>query len=95
MVIDARTGEKRSTIALGGEAGNTHYDSISHCVLAAVQTTNQLVAIGPVSEKIVQRYELPGAEHPHGFTMINRDGYSSCRARGTRSFWYSISQTCA
>jgi DNA-binding beta-propeller fold protein YncE len=69
VVIDARTNTKRSTIALGGEAGNTHYDSVSHCVLVAVQTTNQLVAIDPVTERIVQRYELPGFDHPHGFTL--------------------------
>ena len=69
VVIDARTNEKRSTIALGGEAGNTHYDSISHCVLVAVQTRNELVAIDPATERIVQRYDLPGSDHPHGFTL--------------------------
>src|SRR6266581_2399411 len=69
VVIDARTNTKRSTIELGGEAGNTHYDSVSHCVLVAVQTRNQLVAIDPVSERIVARYDLPGSDHPHGFTI--------------------------
>lgn len=69
VVIDARTNGKRSVIALGGEAGNTHYDSVSHCVLVAVQTTNQLVAIDPVTERIVHRYELPGFDHPHGFVL--------------------------
>lgn len=69
VVIDVSTGKKRSTIPLGGEAGNTHYDSVSHCVLVAEQTTNELVAIDPVSEKVVQRYSLPGSEHPHGFTI--------------------------
>lgn len=69
MVIDANTGRKRSMIDLGGEAGNTHYDSVSHCILVAVQTKNQLVAIDPVSERIVQRYALPGSDHPHGFTL--------------------------
>lgn len=69
VVIDARTNTKRSVIALGGEAGNTHYDSVSHCVLVAVQTTNQLVAIDPVTERIVQRYELPGFKQPHGFVL--------------------------
>jgi len=69
VVIDVATGRKLATIALGGEAGNTHYDSVSHCVLVAVQTRNQLVAIDPVSEKIVGRYDLPGSEHPHGFTL--------------------------
>jgi DNA-binding beta-propeller fold protein YncE len=69
VVIDAKTGNKRSSIALGGEAGNTHYDSVSHCILVAVQTKNQLVAIDPISEKIVQRYDLPGSDHPHGFAI--------------------------
>ena len=69
VVIDAATSAKRATIALGGEAGNTHYDSVSHCILVAVQTKNQLVAIDPASEKIVQRYDLPGSAHPHGFTV--------------------------
>jgi DNA-binding beta-propeller fold protein YncE len=69
IVIDMKTGKKLTTIALGGEAGNTHYDSVSHCVLVAVQTRNQLVAIDPVSEKIVGRYDLPGSDHPHGFAL--------------------------
>jgi DNA-binding beta-propeller fold protein YncE len=69
VVIDPKTGRKRSTIDLGGEAGNTHYDSVSHCILVAVQTRNQLAAIDPVSERIVQRYALPGSDHPHGFTL--------------------------
>jgi hypothetical protein len=69
VVIDPKTGKKRSTINLGGEAGNTHYDSVSHCILVAVQTLSQLAAIDPVSERIVQRYDLPGSDHPHGFTL--------------------------
>ncbi|PYP75425.1 MAG: YncE family protein [Gemmatimonadetes bacterium] len=69
VVIDARTLAKRSTIALGGEAGNTHYDSVSKCILVAVQTRGQLVAIDPVSEQVVARYDVPGVESPHGFTL--------------------------
>ena len=34
-----------------------------------MQTRNEIVAIDPVSEKVVQRYELPGSDHPHGFTI--------------------------
>jgi DNA-binding beta-propeller fold protein YncE len=80
VVIDARTGAKRSAIGLGGEAGNTHYDSVSHCILVAVQTKNQMVAIDPVTEKIVQRYDLPGSDHPHGFTIDEPDrlAFISC-----------------
>lgn len=80
VVIDAKTGAKRSTIELGGEAGNTHYDSVSHCILVAVQTKNQIVAVDPASEKVVQRYDLPGSEHPHGFTIDEPDrlAFISC-----------------
>lgn len=80
VVIDARTGATRSTIELGGEAGNTHYDSVSHCILVAVQTRNQMVAIDPISEKIVQRYDLPGSDHPHGFAIDEPDrlAFISC-----------------
>ena len=69
VVIDARTLRKRSTIPLEGEAGNTHYDSVSKCILVAVQTRGQLVAIDPVSERVVARYDVPGVEGPHGFTL--------------------------
>ncbi|MGZ3331346.1 MAG: YncE family protein [Gemmatimonadaceae bacterium] len=69
VVLDPKTGKKRSTIDLGGEAGNTHYDSVSHCIVVAVQTRDELVAIDPVSERIVQRYDLSGADHPHGFAL--------------------------
>ena len=73
MVIDAKTATKRSMIDLGGEAGNTHYDSVSHCILVAVQTKNEMVAIDPVSEAIAERYALPGSDHPHGFTIDEPD----------------------
>jgi DNA-binding beta-propeller fold protein YncE len=69
VVIDPNVGRKRSTIDLGGEAGNTHYDSVSRCILVAVQTRNQLVAIDPVSERIVQRFDLPDSDGPHGFVL--------------------------
>lgn len=69
VVIDAVTHRKRSTIALGGEAGNTHYDSVSRCILVAVQTKNELAAIDPATERIVARYALSGFDHPHGFTL--------------------------
>jgi hypothetical protein len=85
IVIDARTNARRSAIDLGGEAGNTHYDSVSHCVLVAVQTRNQLVAIDPGSERIVARYALAGADHPHGFILdeAGRLAFVSCEGNAT------------
>jgi DNA-binding beta-propeller fold protein YncE len=82
VVIDPNTGKKRSTIDLGGEAGNTHYDSVSRCILVAVQTKNQLAAIDPVSERIVQRYDLPGSDNPHGFTLDEPDRLAFVTSEG-------------
>jgi DNA-binding beta-propeller fold protein YncE len=82
IVIDPKTGSKRATIRLGGEAGNTHYDSVSRCILVAVQTRNQLVAIDPVGERIVQRYELPGSDGPHGFTLDQPDRLAFVTSEG-------------
>jgi DNA-binding beta-propeller fold protein YncE len=85
VVIDPKTGRKRSTIDLGGEAGNTHYDSVSHCIVVAVQTRNQLVAIDPAGERIVQRYDLPGSNGPHGFALDEPDrlAFVSSEGNGT------------
>ena len=69
LVIDARTQARRAAIPLGGEAGNTHYDSVSRCVLVAVQTRNQLAAIDPATERVVARWDVPGFEEPHGFAL--------------------------
>ena len=82
VVIDPKTARKRSTIELGGEAGNTHYDSVSHCILVAVQNRNQLVAIDPVSEKVVERYDLPGSDGPHGFTLDEPDRLAFISSEG-------------
>ena len=82
VVIDPKTARKRSTIDLGGEAGNTHYDSVSHCILVAVQTRNQLVAIDPVSERVVERYELPGSDGPHGFALDEPDRLAFISSEG-------------
>src|SRR5689334_19526051 len=55
-VIDTIANEKLRAIPLGGEAGNTQYDSTSHLIYVAVQTRNQLVAIDPWTDKITARY---------------------------------------
>ena len=66
LVIDGMTDEMVGRIPLEGEAGNTKYDSGSGCVLVAVQTLNQIVAIDPTSATVVGRYAPAGADHPHG-----------------------------
>jgi DNA-binding beta-propeller fold protein YncE len=67
IVVDAQRDRILGAVLLGGEAGNTQYDSVGKRIWVAVQTRNQLVAIDPVSDSIIGRYDLTGADHPHGF----------------------------
>jgi DNA-binding beta-propeller fold protein YncE len=69
LVIDAAHDRATGTIPLGGEAGNTIYEPGSGCILVAVQTRNQVVAINPRTERIVGRYTLEGAARPHGLAV--------------------------
>jgi len=79
LVIDVRSNTVAGRIALGGEAGNTHYDAISHCIVVAVQTKNELAAIDPATQRIVARYPM-SCGHPHGFLIDepNRLAFVTC-----------------
>ncbi len=68
-VIDVRTNTRIATIPLGGEVGNTQYDSATGHIFANVQTRRQLIEIDPVTDRIVARIELPGAEGNHGLLI--------------------------
>lgn len=79
LVIDGVSNERLGRIDLGGEAGNTHYDAPSHCIVVAVQTRNELVAIDPASQRIAARYPM-ACDHPHGFLIDepHRLAFVSC-----------------
>jgi DNA-binding beta-propeller fold protein YncE len=67
LVLDVSTPISRPPIPMGGEVGNTQYDSVSGRIWVAVQTRNELAAIDPITDSIVARVPVPGIEHPHGF----------------------------
>ncbi len=68
-VIDVRTNQRVATLDLGGEVGNTQYDPGSNRVYAAVQTRNEMVAIDPLSDRVIGRYPVSGCDFPHGVAM--------------------------
>jgi DNA-binding beta-propeller fold protein YncE len=68
-VISTKTLQPIATIDLGGEVGNTQYDSVSQQIFAAVQTRNQLVVINPQTNQVVGRYDIPNCDHPHGLLI--------------------------
>ena len=73
VVIDVPSPTARRPMQLDGEAGNTQYDSIANRIWVAVQTRNELVAIDPLTDSVVDRVPVPGIERPHGF-LVDPEG---------------------
>jgi streptogramin lyase len=67
LVIDVPSSTARRPIAVRGEVGNTQYDSAAGRIWIAVQSRDELAAIDPLTDSIVERVSVPGIKHPHGF----------------------------
>ncbi len=68
-VIDAARNVLLTKIAVGGEVGNTQYDSADGMIYSNVQTRGELVAIDPARDQVVQRIKVPGCESNHGLLI--------------------------
>ncbi len=72
--VDATNGHVAGTVELGGEAGNVAFDDgaakASATVLVDVQSSNELVAIDPVTRAIRHRTRLGGCDHDHGLVEL-------------------------
>lgn len=69
LVIEVPSSLARRPISMGGEVGNTQYDSVSGRIWVAVQSRNQLAAIDPRTDSVVARVSVAGVERPHGFVI--------------------------
>ncbi|HJS92232.1 MAG TPA: YncE family protein [Steroidobacteraceae bacterium] len=58
-VIDTRDNRRIATIPMGGEVGNSQYDPVTGQILVDVQTRDDIVAIDPSTDRILERYPLP------------------------------------
>jgi DNA-binding beta-propeller fold protein YncE len=67
LVIDATSLTARRPIQMGGEVGNTQYDSVADRIWVAVQTRDELAAIDPLTDSVVDRVPVPEIRRPHGF----------------------------
>ncbi|MDE3254283.1 MAG: YncE family protein [Bacteroidota bacterium] len=85
-VMDAVNNQFLKKIAIGGEVGNTHYDSVSGWIITADQTNNQLVAIDPGRLTIIKRYNLPGCRGAHGFYIDTQTHYALITGEDNASF---------
>lgn len=81
-VIDTDTNQRVDTIDMGGEVGNTRYDSASRRILATVQDRNQLVVVDPQSDAIVGRHALPGGDGPHGLLIVQPENLAFVACEG-------------
>lgn len=80
-VFSTRTNKRVATIPMGGEVGNSQYDPISHLVFVDVQTRDEIVAIEPLTNKIVHRYRLPTACNDDHSLLLDspaRLGFVAC-----------------
>jgi YVTN family beta-propeller protein len=79
-VIDTQTNQRVATIHLWSTVGNTQYDPASKHVFVNAQLRNQLVEIDPVRNEIIARYDLPGADGPHGLLIdpASRQAFIAC-----------------
>lgn len=80
-VIDGRTDRRVGAVELGGEAGNTQYDPVSHHVFVGVQTRNEVAEIDPAALRVLRRYPLPGCASSHSVAVDSdeRAVYVGCQ----------------
>src|SRR5450631_4662691 len=83
-VIDVGTGQRTTTIPLGGEVGNVQYDALTKHVFANVQTRHELAEIDSETDKAIARIDLPGAEGNHGLLIdsARRRAFIACEDNG-------------
>jgi DNA-binding beta-propeller fold protein YncE len=84
-VVDTQTNRRIATIPLGGEVGNSQYDSVSHHIFVNVQTLGQLIEIDPATNTIVGRTSLQGCTGNHGLLIDakNRRAFIACEDNAT------------
>ncbi|HQT82321.1 MAG: hypothetical protein B7Z60_06235 [Ferrovum sp. 37-45-19] len=83
-VINTVNNQRVATIPLGSEVGNSQYDPVSHHVFVNAQTTNELLEIDPLPDRVINRYPLTheciGA---HGLLIDATDRLAFIACEGT------------
>jgi DNA-binding beta-propeller fold protein YncE len=79
-VIDAKTNQRITTIALGGGAGNSQYDDASDRIFVTVDGREELAEIDPAADQVVARYPLTGCKGSHGLLIDSehRLAFAAC-----------------
>jgi len=79
-VIDAKTNQRLTTIALGGGAGNSQYDPVGERIFVTVDGREELAEIDPNSDQVVAHYPLTGCKGSHGLLIDSehRLAFAAC-----------------
>jgi YVTN family beta-propeller protein len=79
-VIDAKTNQRVTTIALGGGAGNSQYDAGADRIFVTVDGREELAEIDPNTDQIVARYPLTDCKGSHGLLIDSehRLAFAAC-----------------
>jgi YVTN family beta-propeller protein len=79
-VIDAKTNQRMTTIALGGGAGNSQYDPGADRIFVTVDGREELAEIDPTTDQVVARYPLTGCKGSHGLLIDSehRLAFAAC-----------------
>src|SRR6185436_5121742 len=79
-VIDAKTNQRITTLALGGGAGNSQYDSGADRIFVTVDGVEELAEIDPNTDHVVARYPLTGCKGSHGLLIDSerRLAFAAC-----------------
>ena len=79
-VVDAKTNQRLTTIALGGGAGNSQYDAAADRIFVTVDGREELAEIDPNTDKVVARYPLTGCRGSHGLLIDaeHRLAFAAC-----------------
>jgi len=68
-VIDTHTDRAIGNVQVGDDVGNSQFDPVSHRILVAVGSKNQLVAIDPTTDTVVGATDVPGCQGAHGLAI--------------------------
>lgn len=75
-VINAVTNEHVIDIPIGGAVGNSHNFARQNRIYTAGGDDNILAEIDPTTNKVINKYPLPGCTDPHGFYIDPQTSYA-------------------
>jgi DNA-binding beta-propeller fold protein YncE len=84
-VVRVDTDESVKTFAFGSETGMPQYDAVAKKVYVNLRGTNEIAAIDPATDTVVERYVVPGCRFNHGMALDSEHHRAFLLCGGTRT----------